>query len=105
MVLRKTQENVVQQLHLQQHLKIMTVYITLSVAGSDSGPFDLYSNIDGYTSAFESGIDKIDLIAGYASALVPDYTTIIRVKSNNILCTNYVDINVETTTTTTTTIL
>ena len=34
--------------------------------------------------------------------LVPDYTTTIRVKSMNALCTNYVDILVETTTTTTT---
>lgn len=84
----------------------MTVYITLSVAGTDSGPFDLYSDLDGYTSAFESGIAKATLLAGYASSLVPDYTTTIRIKSNGTLCTNYVDINVALlpTTTTTTTI-
>ncbi len=81
----------------------MTVLITLAVAGTDSGPFDLYSNLDGYTSAFESSVARIDLIAGYASALVPDYTTTIRVKSNGILCTNYVDIDVTLITTTTTT--
>lgn len=81
----------------------MTVLITLTTAGTDSGPFDLYSNLDGYTSAFESGINKTTLLSGYASALVPDYTTTIRIKSNNKLCTNYVDISVETTTTTTTT--
>jgi hypothetical protein len=84
----------------------MTVYITLTTAGSDSGPFDLYSNLDGYTSAFESGVSKAALLAGYSSALVPDYTTTIRIKSNGVLCTNYVDINVALlpTTTTTTTI-
>lgn len=80
----------------------MTVLITLTTAGTDSGPFDLYSNLDGYTSAFESSINKTALLSGYASALVPDYTTTIRIKSNNELCTNYVDISVETTTTTTT---
>ena len=80
----------------------MTVLITLTTAGSDSGPFDLYSNLDGYVSAFETGVDKASLLSGYASALVPDYTTTIRVKSNGD-CVNYVDIVVESTTTTTTT--
>jgi hypothetical protein len=80
----------------------MTVLITLTTAGTDSGPFDLYSNLDGYTSAFESGVSKSALLAGYASALVPDYTTIVRVKSNGT-CINYVDIVLENTTTTTTT--
>lgn len=82
----------------------MTVLITLTTAGTDSGPFDLYSDLDGYVSAFESGVDKTLLEAGYASALVPDYTTTIRVKSNGV-CTNYVDIPVVTPTTTTSTTL
>lgn len=81
----------------------MTALITLTTAGSDSGPFDLYSNLDGYVSAFESGVSKSALLAGYYSALVPDYTTIIRVKSNGV-CVNYIDIVISTTTTTTTTI-
>lgn len=79
----------------------MTVLITLTTAGSDSGPFDLYSDLDGYVSAFESGVDKASLLSGYASALVPDYTTTIRVKSNGV-CVNYVDILLESTTSTTT---
>jgi hypothetical protein len=82
----------------------MTVLITLTTAGSDSGPFDLYSNLDGFVSAFESGVSKASLEAGYASALVPDYTTAVRIKSNGELCTNYVDVFLENTTTTTTTI-
>jgi len=81
----------------------MTVLITLGIAGTDSGPFDLYSNNDGYTSAFESGVSKAALLAGYPSSLVPDYTVVIRVRSNNILCTNYVDIPVIESPTTTTT--
>lgn len=79
----------------------MTVYITLTTAGSDSGPFDLYSNLDGFTSAFESGVSKAALLAGYSTALVPDFTTSIRIRSNNSLCTNYIDIFLENTTTTT----
>lgn len=82
----------------------MTVLITLTIAGADSGPFDLYSNIDGFTSAFETGVSKASLLAGYASALVPDYTTTVRVKSSGV-CVNYVDILLESTTTTTTTII
>jgi hypothetical protein len=80
----------------------MTVLITLTIAGTDSGPFDLYSDLDGYISAFESGVSKASLLAGYPSSLVPDFTTIIRVRSNNGSCTNYIDIPVEEPTTTTT---
>ena len=78
----------------------MTVLITLTTAGTDTGPFDLYSDVDGYVSAFETGVSKAALEAGYSSALVPNGTTVIRVKSTGI-CTNYVDITVTTTTTTT----
>ena len=80
----------------------MTVLITLTVAGADSGPYNLYSNADGYTSAFETGVSKSALLAGYPSALVYDYTTIIRVLSVGEDCTNYIDIPLTTTTTTTT---
>jgi len=84
------------------------VTITLTTAGSDTGPFNLYSDLDGYISAFETGVSKVALLAGYTSILVPDGTTIVRVASSNPLCSNYVDIIVVqcgiTTTTTTTTI-
>ena len=79
----------------------MTVLITLTVAGTDTGPFDLYSDVDGYSSAFETGVSKAALLAGYSSALVPIGTTVIRVKSNGI-CINYIDLPLTTTTTTTT---
>jgi hypothetical protein len=72
----------------------MTALITLTTAGANSGPFDLYSNLDGYTSAFESGVSKASLLAGYASSVVPDFTTTIRIKSNGE-CTNYIDVLVE----------
>ena len=69
----------------------MTVLITLTIAGTDSGPFDLYSDINGYTSAFESGVSRASLLAGYSSALVPNFTTIVRVQSTGD-CSNNLDI-------------
>lgn len=59
----------------------MTVLITLTTAGSDTGPFNLYSNVDGYTTAFETGVSKAALIAGYTSILAPTYTTDVLVES------------------------
>jgi len=78
-----------------------TVTITLTVAGTDSGPFDLYSDADGYAFPFDTGISKSALLAGYTSTLVPDSATIIRVKSTGV-CTNYKDLAITGTTTTTT---
>ena len=84
----------------------MTVTITLTTAGTDTGPFNLYSDVDGFVSAFETGVSKAALLAGYTTSLVPNGTTIIRVMSANELCTNFIDIvlGAPCTTTTTTTI-
>ena len=82
----------------------MNVLITLTTAGADTGPFNLYSNVDSYTTAFETSVAKSALVAGYLSTVVPASTNTIRVKSTG-LCTNYIDIYVTgsgTTTTTTT---
>ena len=80
----------------------MTVFIQLTIAGSDSGPFNLFSDVNGFSSAFETNIDKITLTGGYAFSTVPDGTNIIRVMSLG-LCTNYIDIPIVQSTTTTTT--
>ena len=84
----------------------MIVTITLTTAGADTGPFNLYSDVDGYISAFETGVSKASLLAGYTSSLVPNGTTTVRVMSASALCTNYIDIIISgecgTTTTTTT---
>lgn len=79
-----------------------SVLITLTTVGSDSGPYNLYSNIDGFATPFETGVAKIALEAGYVSVLVPDGITTIRVQSDNSICTNYVDLTLITTTTTST---
>jgi hypothetical protein len=83
---------------------MITVSITLTLAGVDTGPtFNLYSNVGGYTTAFATGVSKAALQAGYISTVVPDGTTIIRVSSVGT-CNTSVDLNVITSTTTTTTV-
>lgn len=67
--------------------------ITIGAAGTDTGPFDLYSDVDSYVTAFETGVAKASLLAGYTSSVVPDATATIRVKSASALCTNYVDMS------------
>lgn len=67
--------------------------ITIGSAGTDTGPFDLYSDTDSYVTPFETGVLKASLLAGYTSSLVPDSTATIRVKSASALCTNYVDMS------------
>ena len=82
----------------------MTVTITLTLAGSDTGPFNLYSDSDGYTHAFQTGIAKSLLTTGFTTGAVPDGTSIIRVTSEGV-CGNHIDLNIigNTTTTTSTT--
>jgi hypothetical protein len=83
----------------------MTVLIYLTTAGAGTGPFSLYSNVDGYVTPFETGVPKVSLttLPGYTTALVPNGTTTIRVQSTGA-CTNYIDIVIGATTTTTTTV-
>jgi len=85
----------------------MTITITLTTAGTDTGPFSLFSNVDGYITAFETGVLKSALVAGYITSLAPVGTTIVRIQSTGV-CTNYIDIVLtgsptSTTSTTTTT--
>ena len=72
----------------------MTVLITLTTAGTDTGPFNLYSNSDGFVSAFETGVTKASLLSGYPSSVVPDDATIVRIVSDSVYCTNSIDISI-----------
>ena len=82
----------------------MTVLLTLTSAGTDSGPFDLYTDLDSYTTPFESGITRNQLLAGYNSTVVPDGALIVRAKSEGN-CINYLDMPLDYQTTTSTTTL
>ena len=78
----------------------MTILITLTTIGTDCSLFDIYSNVDGFISAFETNVPKESLSAGFSSANAPNGATIIRVKAKGV-CTNYKDIILPTITTTT----
>jgi len=80
----------------------MTVLVTLTLAGTDVGPFNLYSNVDGYTTALATGVSRTALVAGYNLLNVPDNASVIRVQSTGT-CTNFLDILLSGATTTTTT--
>lgn len=67
----------------------MTVLIKL-IAGLNSNLYNLFSDIDGYASAFETAISKSSIIEGYTSFLVPDGTNIIRVMEDGS-SSNYID--------------
>ena len=69
-----------------------SVFIVLTTAGNDTGPFNLYSSYDGFVTPFETGISKAALQGGYLSVLVPNATTVIQVRSTGV-CTNFVNIS------------
>lgn len=71
----------------------MTIYILLTTPGTDAGPFNLYSNVDGFVSAFATNVSKATLLAGYVSNAAPNGTTIVRLVSVGE-CTNYIDVAV-----------
>ena len=79
----------------------MTVLVTLSLAGTDVGPFNLYSNVDGYTTPIVTGVSRAALLAGYNLTGVPDTASIIRTSSTGT-CTNFLDMSIIGGTTTTT---
>ena len=79
----------------------MTILITLTTIGTDCSLFDIYSNTDGFVSAFETDVPKASLSAGFSSASVPNGTTVIRVKAKGV-CTNYINLTLSGLTTTTT---
>lgn len=82
----------------------MNVVIQLISANPDTGPFDLYSDSDVFTTPFATGISRSALLAGYGTSAVPANASVIRVTSTGT-CQNSVDMyitGVVTTTTTTT---
>jgi hypothetical protein len=80
-----------------------TVLITLTTAGADTGPFNIYENVDGYVTSIADNVSKEDLEAGYLIITIQDATTTIRVQSASPMCTNYVDLPIDGTPATTTT--
>jgi hypothetical protein len=65
----------------------MIVVVSLLTSGSDAGPFNLYTNADGYITPIAVNVSKAILTAGYVFSSVPAGTTLIRAKSLGN-CTN-----------------
>lgn len=80
----------------------MTILIDLSVAGINTGPFNLYSDADDYTSAFALNVTRQQLLDGYP-AVVTAGTTNIKLQSLSDICPNDTILPVSTTTSTTST--
>jgi len=79
----------------------MTITVQLSVAGTSTTLFNLFSNIN-YSTPLVTGITKAQLLAGYSLLAVPDNATIIRVQATGV-CDNQVDLAISGLTTTSTT--
>lgn len=69
----------------------MTGAIQIGTLGVDTGPFNLYSDVNGFTAPFEMGVSRNELSKGYPTDKVPDTTAIIRVVSTGI-SKNFLDI-------------
>jgi len=63
----------------------MTIIITLSFAGNETGPFDLYSDATGFAIPFAQNVSKAALLAGY-QVDAPDGTTVVRLFNLQALC-------------------
>jgi hypothetical protein len=81
----------------------MTIFIDLTVAGINTGPFNLYSNADNYESAFATNITRQKLLDGF-SATVLNGTTNIKLQSLSDICPNDTILYLNATTSTTTTL-
>ena len=72
---------------------IPPVQIILTTAGLDTGPFNLYSDSDYFTVAFETNITRSSLLAGFTSLSVPHNTTQIEIRSIDTTCGNSIFVN------------
>lgn len=79
----------------------MIVFVQLTSAGVDVGPFDVYQWLAPNWVLVESGVSRTTLILG-TNYTVDDGATIIRLQSSGA-CDNYLDLVIGTSTTTTTT--
>tara|TARA_R110001606_G_scaffold393979_1_gene564456 strand:+ start:173 stop:463 length:291 start_codon:yes stop_codon:yes gene_type:complete len=72
----------------------MTGIIQILIIGADADNFLLFSDVDNYTSAFETNVSRQQLIDGFPSDNIPNGTTIIRALSTTELCDVSIDIPV-----------
>ena len=72
---------------------MLEAVIKITQSGADTqGPFNIFSDVDGFTSAFETNVSLNDLENGYFSNNVPLNTTVVRVVNISPNCNNFVDV-------------
>lgn len=72
----------------------MDGYIVLTTAGTETGPFDLYSDADGFTIPYLTGVTREQMLSGINSTTIPDGTNIVRAVSTGV-CRTSVNIVLE----------
>jgi len=77
----------------------MTILVTLTVAGTDTGPFSIIAQAGGVNTTVASGVTRQQLLDGY-SITVPDNTNSVVVDSNGA-CDNLIVFGTGITTTST----
>src|SRR5574339_1069802 len=68
-------------------LGTMYILVTCTVGGN-TGPFNLYSDVDGYSIAFETGVTAAQVTAGFFTQNAPVGTTVVRVQSTGACATS-----------------
>ena len=72
-----------------------SIQIQSNNIGIDAGPFNIFSQVNGFTEAFETDITPVQLLIGFISYNAPVGTTIIRVVSTSEDCNEYVEETVD----------
>jgi hypothetical protein len=69
------------------------ILITLTTAGSNTGPFDIFQNSDGYAIPIVTGVTKSTLLSGY-TVTVSNTTTAVAVVSQGTCSSNPLIMNI-----------
>ena len=72
-----------------------SIQIQSNNIGIDAGPFNIFSQVNGFTEAFETDITPVQLLIGFISYNAPVGTTTIRVVSTSEDCNEYVEETVD----------
>lgn len=79
-----------------------SLLLTLTNCTPTAGPFDLYSNVDGFAVPFDTNVTRAQMLAGYTTTTAPDTASEIKIKSKGV-CINEIKLTVDVIPTLTTT--
>ena len=77
---------------IKLYVKDMTAKIQILNIGDDANDFLIYSNVNNYTTAFETNVTAKQLIDGFATDKLPNGTTSVRVTCTTDKCPVKIDI-------------